>query len=172
MSIIHKLHENRNFSPSVKQDCCSSYIYATLAAQRTALIVTSCAMINDSKFWRNPGISQLSAVNPGSLERRVKTSLWQMIPWNLMHTLFWPLNALLLFIRTNEPSKLIDQKRSGQNIAFCKLHASMTFKKLHISRVLLLHQIRVVNYYIKCSSDNLSNENKITGVSGEMILQK
>ena len=142
MSIIHKLHENRNFSPSVKQDCCSSYIYATLAAQRTALIVTSCAMINDSKFWRNPGISQLSAVNPGSLERRVKTSLWQMIPWNLMHTLFWPLNALLLFIRTNEPSKLIDQKRSGQNIAFCKLHASISWHSRNYTLVESFYSIK------------------------------
>ena len=124
MSIIHKLHGNRNFSPSEKQDCCSSqgnlrfrfpcssYLYAKLAAQRTALIVTSCAMINDSTFLRNPQISQLRLVNPGGSERRVRASLWQMIPWNLMHTLLWPLNALLHFIRTNEPSRLIDQKRS------------------------------------------------------------
>ena len=39
---------------------------------------------------------------------------------------------------------------------------------LHIvdnSRVLLLCQIWIVNYYVKCLSDNLSNKNKNTGVS-------
>ena len=40
------------------------------------------------------------------------------------------------------------------------------------SRVLLLCQIWIVNYYVKYLSDNLSNENKNTGVSGEVILQK
>ena len=40
------------------------------------------------------------------------------------------------------------------------------------SGVLLLRQIWIVNYYVKCSSDNLSNENKNTGVSREMIFQK
>ena len=37
------------------------------------------------------------------------------------------------------------------------------------SRDLLLRQIWIVKYYIICSSDNLSNENKKTGVSREMI---
>ena len=32
-------------------------------------------------------------------------------------------------------------------------------------RVLLLCQIWIVNYYVKCSSDNLSNENKNTDIS-------
>ena len=30
----------------------------------------------------------------------------------------------------------------------------------------------IVNYYVKCQSDNLSNENTNTGVSREIILQK
>ena len=38
------------------------------------------------------------------------------------------------------------------------------------SRV-LLHQIWIVNYYVKCLSDDLSNDNKNTGVSREVILQ-
>ena len=38
--------------------------------------------------------------------------------------------------------------------------------------VLLLPQIWIVNYYVKCSSDKLSNVNKNTGLSREMIFQK
>ena len=40
------------------------------------------------------------------------------------------------------------------------------------SRVLLVRQIWIVNFYVKCSSHNLSNENKNTGVSREVIYQK
>jgi len=47
----------------------------------------------------------------------------------------------------------------------------MGFSKL-FSQVLLLRQIRIVNYYVKCSSDNLINENKNTGVSREIMFQK
>ena len=39
------------------------------------------------------------------------------------------------------------------------------------SRVLLLHQIWIINYYVKCLSENLSNENKNTGVSREIVIQ-
>ena len=41
-----------------------------------------------------------------------------------------------------------------------------------ISRVFLLRQIVIINYYVKSLSNNLSNENIKTGVSTEMILQK
>ena len=40
------------------------------------------------------------------------------------------------------------------------------------SRVFLLRQIWIVNYYVECSLDNLSNENKNIGVFREMIFQK
>ena len=40
------------------------------------------------------------------------------------------------------------------------------------SRVFLLRQLWIVNYYLKSSSSNLSNENTKTGVSREMIFQK
>ena len=36
----------------------------------------------------------------------------------------------------------------------------------------LLHQLWIVNHYVKCLSNNLSNENINTGVSIEMIFQK
>ena len=41
-----------------------------------------------------------------------------------------------------------------------------------ISRVFLLRQLWIVNYYVKSSSNNLSNKNKTLCVSKEMILQK
>jgi hypothetical protein len=44
--------------------------------------------------------------------------------------------------------------------------------EIGISRVLALRQIWIVNYHVKCSSDNLINDNKNTGVSREMIFQK
>ena len=40
------------------------------------------------------------------------------------------------------------------------------------SRVFLLRQIWIVNYYVKSSSNNLSNENINTSVSREIIFQK
>ena len=40
------------------------------------------------------------------------------------------------------------------------------------SRVFQLRQLWIVNYYVKSSSNNLSNENIKTGVSREMIFQK
>ena len=40
-----------------------------------------------------------------------------------------------------------------------------------ISPVLLLRQIWIFNYYVKCSSDNLSSENINTGVFIEIIFQ-
>ena len=43
---------------------------------------------------------------------------------------------------------------------------------IHISRIFLQRQLWMVNYYVKISSNNLSNENIKTGVSREMILQK
>ena len=46
-----------------------------------------------------------------------------------------------------------------------------TVKKCTISWVLLLRQIWTVNYYVKCFSDNLSNENKNTGVSGKWFFK-
>ena len=45
-------------------------------------------------------------------------------------------------------------------------------KQVNISRVFLLSQLWIVNYYVKSSSNNLSNENIKTGVSREMIFQK
>ena len=53
---------------------------------------------------------------------------------------------------------------------FCAKSNSWLFR--YYSRVLLLCQIWIVNYYIKCLPDNLSNENKNTGVFREMIFQK
>jgi len=43
---------------------------------------------------------------------------------------------------------------------------------LPISRGFLLRQLWIVKYYVRCSSNNLSNENINTGVSREMIFQK
>ena len=40
------------------------------------------------------------------------------------------------------------------------------------NRVFLLRQLWIVNYYDKSLSNNLSNENRNTGVSREMIIQK
>ena len=40
------------------------------------------------------------------------------------------------------------------------------------SRVFLLGQLWIVNYYVKSLSNNLSNENIKTGVSREIIFQK
>ena len=42
----------------------------------------------------------------------------------------------------------------------------------NISRALLLRQIWIVNYYVKCWSDYLSNENINTGVFSETIFHK
>ena len=38
---------------------------------------------------------------------------------------------------------------------------------LHISKVFLVHQLWIVNYCVKCSPNNLCNENINTGVSGK-----
>ena len=40
------------------------------------------------------------------------------------------------------------------------------------SRVFLLRQLLIVNYFVQSSSNNLSNENIKTGVSREMMFQK
>ena len=42
----------------------------------------------------------------------------------------------------------------------------------YISKVFLICQIWIVDYYVKSSENNLSNENIKTGVSREMIFQK
>ena len=46
------------------------------------------------------------------------------------------------------------------------------WRKYHLSRVFLLRQLWNVNYYVKSSSNDLSNENINTGISREMIFQK
>ena len=40
------------------------------------------------------------------------------------------------------------------------------------SQGFLLHQLWIIDYYVKCSLNNLSNENITTGVSREMTIQK
>ena len=49
----------------------------------------------------------------------------------------------------------------------CKL---MNFMQFFISRVFLLRQLWIINYYFKSSSNDLSNEDINTGVSREMIV--
>ena len=55
---------------------------------------------------------------------------------------------------------------------FTKYFFCQFTKFTHKSVGVLLHQLWIVNYYVKCSSNNLSNDNKNTGGSREMILQK
>ena len=44
--------------------------------------------------------------------------------------------------------------------------------KLNLLAVFLLRQLWIINYYVKSSLNNLSNENIKTGVSREMLFQK
>ena len=44
-----------------------------------------------------------------------------------------------------------------------------SLEKPYIIGVLLLRQTWIVNYYVKCSSDNLSNENKNSGVTSKPV---
>ena len=48
----------------------------------------------------------------------------------------------------------------------------LTLYELYISTVFLLRQLWIVNYYVKTSSNNLSNENIKNGVSRGMRFQK
>ena len=70
-------------------------------------------------------------------------------------------------------SRDIDNKTV--KIKICLHMSSLTNKHFiwkHNSRVFLQRQLWIVNYYVKSSSNNLSNGNIKTGVSREMIFQK
>ena len=54
----------------------------------------------------------------------------------------------------------------------CRLFPPITDTQKVFHLPASLRQIWIVNYYVKRSSDNLSNENKNTGVSSEKIFQK
>ena len=67
------------------------------------------------------------------------------------------------------------QKQTLKKDLFClvKIIVKIRNSRLGIySRGFLQRQLWMVNYYVKCLSNNLSNENINTGVSREMIFQK
>ena len=71
-----------------------------------------------------------------------------------------------------DDSDLLQQKHPENDDGMIFFSIYFPLFLIYTSRVLLFHQIWIVNYFVKFSSDNLSNENKNIGVSREMIFKK
>ena len=71
------------------------------------------------------------------------------------------------FMHFREISRAFFSRKSSCKISKCGYLSVL----VDFSRVFLLRQLWTVNYYVKSSSNNLSNENIKTGVSREIIFQ-